>query len=69
MSRYASNQEFITYLAGHGLAVEKPRVDKAAHVRRFTVTTTAQEMFLPMDASPAECIRLIRAHIAAHPAG
>ncbi len=66
MSRYASNQEFIAYLASqHGIAVERVRVDKPSHTRQFTVTATGKPMSLPMDASPAECVRLIRAHLAA----
>lgn len=66
MSRYASNQEFIAYLASqHGIAVERVRVDKPSHTRQFTVTATGKRMSLPMDASPAECVRLLREHLAA----
>lgn len=66
MSKYATNHEFIAYFAKHGIAVASPRIDKAAHVRRFTVTATGLPMHLPMDASPAECLRLVREHLAAH---
>ena len=68
MSKYATNHEFIAFFQKHGIAVAGPRIDKPTHTRRFTVSATGLPMSLPMDASPAECLRLVREHIAANPA-
>lgn len=67
MSKYATNHEFIAFFEKHGIAVAGPRVDKPSHTRRFTVVASGSPMSLPMDAPPAECLRLVREHLAAHP--
>ncbi len=60
MSRYASNQEVTRFFATHGIVVTN--VAREGPVRRLRVEN--QPTTLPMDASPDECLRLVREHIA-----
>lgn len=60
MSRYASNQEVTQFFAKHGIAVTN--VGREGAVRRLKAE--GQPTTLPMDASPEECLRLVREHIA-----
>jgi hypothetical protein len=56
MSRYASNQDVVRFFAGHG--IEATKVRREGPVRHLCVNQKA--VTLPMDASPDECLRLVR---------
>ena len=60
MSRYASDQEVVQFFASHGIVVtDVCRVGMSRHL-----CVQGQPMKLPMPASPDECLRLVREHIA-----
>lgn len=60
MSRYASDQEVVQFFASHGIVVtDVHRVGMSRHLR-----VQGEPMTLPMPASPDECLRLVREHIA-----
>lgn len=60
MSRYASDQEVVQFFAAHGIIVtDVHRVGMSRHLR-----VKGQPMTLPMPASPDECLRLVREHLA-----
>lgn len=63
MPHYATTAEFTAFFASHHIEVKDVRRDRAAHVRRFTVS--GKPMELPMDASPEMCLHLVRAQMAA----
>lgn len=60
MSRYASNQDVVRFFASHGIEV--------THVRREgplrQLRAGGRPLTLPMPASPDECLRLVREHLA-----
>lgn len=61
MPDYATNQEVVQFFAEHSIVVTQVFRDGA--VRRLNVL--GKPMTLPMDASPEECLRRVREHIAA----
>lgn len=64
MIHYASNQEVVEFFASHGIIASQ--VFRDGPVRRLKVQGRA--MSLPMDASPDECLRIVREDIASHAA-
>jgi hypothetical protein len=56
MSRYASNQQVTQFFASHGIEVTQVR--REGEWRHLRVND--QPVTLPMPASPAECLRLVR---------
>jgi hypothetical protein len=61
MSRYASNQDVTRFFALHGIEVTNVR--REGTLRQLRVN--GNPVTLPMDASPEECLRLVRECIAA----
>lgn len=61
MSRYASNQEVMRFFASHG--IEVTHVRREGDLRHLRVH--GLPVCLPMPASADECLRLVRAHLAA----
>ena len=60
MSRYASNQAVVRFFASHGIAATNVRRDgpvRSLHVQGI-------QLSLPMQASPDECLRIVRTGIA-----
>jgi hypothetical protein len=61
MSHYATDHEVVEFFASHGIQVtDVHRIGMSRHLKVKGKTLT-----LPMPASPEECLRLVREHIAA----
>lgn len=59
---YATNEQFIAFFAGRGIAVENVRIDPIEHRRRFNVVGLAP-MSLDMDTSAGDCLKTVKAFI------
>lgn len=64
MSRYASNQEVVSFFASHGIAVTQVR--REGDLRHLRVN--GQPLTLPMPAPADDCLRLVREVLAAQAA-
>jgi hypothetical protein len=62
-SHYATNEEFTDFFAARGIDVENVRIGQLEHRRHFNVVGLPS-MSLDMDASPDECLRLVKQFIA-----
>ena len=60
MSRYASNQEVVRFFASHGITVTNVR--REGELRQLRAG--GRPLSLPMPASPDECLRIVREHLA-----
>ncbi|WP_395750865.1 hypothetical protein [Prosthecobacter sp.] len=60
MARYASNQDVVRFFASHGIEVSHVR--REGPVRHLQAAHKA--ITLPMDASPEECLRIVRDAVA-----
>ncbi|HRH95580.1 MAG TPA: hypothetical protein PLB55_06570 [Prosthecobacter sp.] len=60
MSRYASNQEVVSFFASHG--IEVTHVRREGDLRHLSVH--GRPLTLPMPASADECLRLVRESLA-----
>ncbi|WP_395739754.1 hypothetical protein [Prosthecobacter sp.] len=61
MARYASNQDVVRFFASHDIEVSHVR--REGPVRHLQAAQKA--ITLPMDASPEECLRIVREAVAA----